>query len=640
MAEKNIPLDFSDMSGGKNSAFPRHAVGANQCVDTLNAMHEMIGISRAPGYQGLTTTPIVAAPSTGFFRYIQDDGTETGIVVSNGKVYALNLTTKELDEIGAMTGTGECYAVNASGKLWICNGTEFIKIEDDLSVYRVQIVAPAAGTAAALAGGTLADGIYGVYACYARKDTTTGQYLYSLPKSLGNITLGTGNNSVRVAAVASTDPQVNKIVVFMTDAGGTVHYFYKEAANTTANIDVTSSADRLAGVKMAIVSAQNQILPKMPNAIYEFDDKLFVWVIGDKNVYWSLKTDVNPFDMERFLPENFRTIARPINAMFSVGSDLWFNHIGLGMSVAYSGDMASVIKFPQRQYWYLDCKTEEGKTNICPVKSTVFGLTNDGFRFFDGSTFSDDVSFHIKPDIDRVYANASVLPCAIVNRRVGKRAEYRFFFENYDYGSSGNNDQLVFNLDYFFDPNGSRRTWERWENGVAYAIHINGAFYGLQNSTAAAQIITEVGVSDLYCYSRTGAYLSVKFLKQLYILSRTYITQINAIGIWGTTYTFATSAGKISGSLIIFDNQNTKFGFEIQGVAATQAVLPSESSGLGLELPFIMNPQFPIVEASKQPFTCRGKSVAIEISQVEDDNELFIYKIQLPDAVMTQHNLT
>jgi hypothetical protein len=54
MGVRNELIDFSDMSGGKNSAFPKHAIAKNQVVDTLNALHEAMGISRAPGYCGIT----------------------------------------------------------------------------------------------------------------------------------------------------------------------------------------------------------------------------------------------------------------------------------------------------------------------------------------------------------------------------------------------------------------------------------------------------------------------------------------------------------------------------------------------------------------------------------------------------------
>lgn len=54
MSVKNEMIDFSDMSGGKNSAFPKHAIAKNQVTETLNAIHEVVGISRAPGYSGIT----------------------------------------------------------------------------------------------------------------------------------------------------------------------------------------------------------------------------------------------------------------------------------------------------------------------------------------------------------------------------------------------------------------------------------------------------------------------------------------------------------------------------------------------------------------------------------------------------------
>ena len=56
MSVKNELIDFSDMSGGKNSAFPKHAIAKNQVSDTINALHEAIGISYAPGYLGVDVT--------------------------------------------------------------------------------------------------------------------------------------------------------------------------------------------------------------------------------------------------------------------------------------------------------------------------------------------------------------------------------------------------------------------------------------------------------------------------------------------------------------------------------------------------------------------------------------------------------
>jgi hypothetical protein len=634
-------IDFSDMSGGKNNTYPAHAIAQNQVSETLNAMHEKIGISRAPGYRGVTETALFSAPCTGFFNYVHDDGTESIIAVSDGKVYRIDNTDWTLDEIGAMTGTGECYSVNATGKLWICNGTEFVKVENDLSVFRVQIVAPSDGAASAISGGTLADGVYGVYVSYARYDSTTGQYLYSLPQSLGNKTCGAGSNTIRVTLTDSTDTQVNRVVVFMTDAGGAIPFYYKEATVTTPGartIDVTSSATRNGDILMTTVSTPNQILPYIPTGICYFDDQIFVWSSSNpKTVYWSIRSDVNAMDLERFVPENFRVLPFGINAMFGVGSDLFFNHIGNGVSIASMGNVGGVIKNAWRDFWFLDCKTDLGKSNVVYVGGAAFGLTNDGFRLFNGQYFTEDLSAHIKPDIDLIRLGTGI-PSATVYRRPNKRTEYRFSFNNFNYGNSGNNDQRVFNIDFYSQ---GLKTWECWENGFTYSIIFGGVILLLQNGASDAQVVQEVGKTDVYCYDRSGAFMaSSALVKQLYVLGRTVIPDLDSIYFWGAVYALATSSGTISGNVIIFDENNSKFPFEVIGVPSGLAILPSEASGEGLELPFILAPQYPIRTNEPGVFNCRGSCVSVEISQSADDENFFLYKLQLPRVRQEKSNIT
>lgn len=641
---KNKFIDFSDMSGGKNSAFPRHALADNQVAETLNAIHHPIGTSRAPGYTGISASALFTKPIRGQFTFTKDDGTEILIAVSDTKLYYVDLSAGTKTELGAglITSDTECYAVNAGGKLWIVNGTDFIKVESSTIAYRVQIAAPAGVTGVVTdAGGSLSAGVYGCYCAYARKNSA-GQYLYSLPFSIGNKTCAGGSSLITFTVPTSSDPQVTHKVIFMTDAGGAVPYYYGEVTNATATIVISSAATRNSFVLMSTVSAANQILPITPSGIFTYDDKLFVWDINERTVYWSLKTDVNSLDMERFLAENFRTLSYTVNAMFSVGVDLFFNHLGNGVSRAVSGDMSSVIKRTQRGFWFLDCKTPEGKSNVVFYKGIVFGLTNDGFRYFDGEQFSDDLSFHIKPDVDIIYAgiNTTYLPCAIVYRRTNKRTEYRFSYRNTDYGSGCNNDQRIFNLDFYFDPNGSRKTWECWETGFNGMAIVSGNFYGGQSVSDGAQIVRESGVSDINCYDRTGTFNTSIFVKQLYLFSKTLIDALDAELIGGPPYALATSGGTINGNLVFFDRDNARYPFTIIGISPAKAILPSESSGLGLELPFVMNPQYPMMTCDPVAFSARGNSVAVEISQVEDDPEFFIYKLQLPRAKEVRNNLT
>jgi hypothetical protein len=635
-------LDFSDMSGGRCTAFPPHALQGNQCQESINFIHETIGLTKSPGYSGLDPTPLFDKVVTGWFSYRKDSGTDTIIAVSDGKVWSVDLTLKTKTEIGLMAGTGRCYAVNAIGKLWICNGTSFVKVESNLSVYRVQILAPTTGATSAQAGGTLPDGVYGVYLTYARYDSSTGLYLYSLPQSLGNVTLGGGNNTVQVTLTGSSDAQVNRVIVFMTDAGGSVPYFYKEANTPVTTINITSNSARNSLIKLAIESAPNQVLPEVPNGIFLFDDALFVWVAGGKKVYWSMKADVNPFELERFPAENVRGMALSINSIFTNGTDLFFNSISRGITVAYSGDMASVIKKVNAPFWFLDCSVDGGRSSVVIHKGLAFGLTNDGFRFFNGVDFSEDVSFHIKPDIDRVYVNSlSVIPSATIYRRSGKRTEYRFSYNNYNYGAGRCNDQFVFNLDFYFDPNESKKTWEWWENGFDFVTDKNGVFVALQNGDSGSCVITEDGVSDVNCYDRIGVLHTVTAnKKQRYFKTRMHVDELDSICVWGPLHILATSGGEITGNVILHDQNDTRYPIGIILASVGTVALPSEASGLEVPLPFDLGPEYPVTPSVVMPFSCRSKAIAIEIQQTDDDSEFMIYKMQLPRINQVKNNLT
>jgi hypothetical protein len=707
MSIKNEKIDFSDMSGGKNSRSPRHALLPNQVVDTVNALHEDVGCSLAPGYTALvssfafdphfvnevftrvTARPYFTHPIRGHFVYKHDNGTETQIVISNKTIYTVSTATRDytvfdtlnggmgvtqqndvdvivtaaewgVATIGTLTGDGECYAINAGGKLWIVNGTDFVKIEDDLSVYRVQIVAPSGSTVSPVFtfGATLqygGVGIFGCYVCYARKNND-GQYLYSLPESLGNVTLDTTQapwyNSIMFSVPRPTDPQVTHIVIFLTDANGAEVFRYWETTTVTMSyigytsdtIMVINNSQRNGDIKMLTVSANNQILPIIPSGIYSYNNKIYVWEINGKALYWSVSLTANPFDLERFMPENFLNSVYSINSLFSINTNLYLNHIGNGITTIINGDLSSIPKHTNSDFWFLDCKTQEGKSNVVFFRNSAFGLTNDGFRFYyfgNFSTnyldnFSEDLSLSIKPDVAKIYAgigSTNNLPCAIVFRRGSKRTEYRFSYRNLDYGSLGNNDQRIFNLDFYFDPNNQRKTWECWENGFASMITMGGEWYGAQSIFSGGQLVRETGVTDIYCYDRTGTFQPNIVIKQFYIMSRTIMDNLESITVWGAPYMLATNTGIITGNVIVFDNNNSKYSF-------SKAAIPQTANVLPLILPFIMQPIFPIGSSDPISYEARGNSLAIELSYTTDDPDFYLYKVTFPKAKQITSNIT
>ena len=653
----NVNLDNSNIFSGSGYPIPAGStsdLGFLKSAANVQALLDEVKITSYKGGQyQIVYTPLFQFPIRGWFQYVHSNGTQTAIAVSNEIVYSVDVSAGTATQIGTINGDGECYAVNAAGKLWIVNGSDFIKVEDDLSVYRVQILAPATGTATgADSGGSLLAGIYGCYVAYAR--VVNGQYLYSLPISLGNVTLTGGNSLINFSVPASTDPQVTHKVVFMTDASGAVPYRYGVFTNATVDFTVLSNINENQDILMSTVSANNQVLPIIPSGIFTFNNMLLVWVINGYTVYWSLMTDVNPFDMERFLPQNFRTVTYGINAIFSVAANLYLNHISNGITTIANGDMSSVFKNTDRTHWFLDCKTPEGKSNVVMHLRSAFGLTNDGFRFYMGGTFStaisgnyydnftDDLSFFIKPDINKVYQGigSDNLPCAIVNRRANKRTEYRFSFRNLDYNSYGNNDQLIFNLDFYLEPQSSQKTWERWEGGFASMMILNNTFYGAQNGQdGQAQIVKENRTADINCYDRKGNFLQTTTNKQLYILSRTHVDALESVGIFGPIYALAMLNSIVYGNVILLDKNYDKFPFTLNPSPQTGGVLPPDGQG-GLPIPFIMTPQQPLNTIDSISFEARSNAFSIELSQVADDPDFFLYKITLPRVKQITNNMT
>jgi hypothetical protein len=638
MSIRNKIVDFSDWSGGKNSAFPIHSLAENEVVDTVNLIHEKIGGSRAPGYKGVSVAALFDKPITGHFTYRTSTGVEHTIVVSNGKVWSVDTSAGTKTERGTMAGGGQAYAVNLAGKLWIVNGTSFVKVESDLSVYDVQLPIPSGNSAAAVAGGTLADGVYGVYVSYARKDSSD-RYLYSYPESLGNVTLGTGNNTVEITVAAPTDGQVTHVVAWLTDAGGAVPYYYGEADEDAGSITIADNSDRNASIRMDVNASSNADLPIAPSGIYAFGDRLIVWATD--TVYWSMKTDINPFDLERFLSENFRTFAFTVSSVFNVDTDLFFNSSKTGIHRLPFGDMTAEIKRINQRFWFNECLTEEGKSWVSFHNNLAFGYTNDGIRFFNGQAFSDDLTFKIKPDINSVNLGVSSTykPAMAVYRREGKRTELRFSYRDLNVSNTLNNRQLVLNLDFFFDPMGPKRCWEVWEVGFCSYSLKGDSIYCAQTKGDTGVIASEFGVADESIYNSSGTFLTSRTAKQVYLYSGSRINRLDQETVWGTLYALATANGTITGNYVMFDKGMAKSEFTLTGHPTTLAILPADGNG-GLVMPIVLQATTPTGTVYPMPFDAKSSAIAIELSSTADDVDFRIYNLQIPRAKEIENNLT
>lgn len=625
---KNIgPISFSNMTGGIANAYPAHSIAENQVADALNVLFEKRGATLHRGLMGLSTQ--LGAPIRGHFCFKKTDGSELNLVVAGLKIYSANLTDSTFTELGSLTSDNECYALNILGKIFICNGADFVKVESTGTVYRVGIAAPVGFTATAGSGGSLTNGTYQVYASYSR--VVGSATLHSAPQ-LVNASLSVGaSGTVIIAATASTDPQVNKITVWMTDAGGSTFYYYGNANNTTGNITISSNANKSNNLLMYEQAAGNQ-LPVAFSNIWLVDGRIMGCVANSNAIYYSIKTQ-NVFDFERF-PTEYKIETIPYNVLsgYVLNGDLFINTIG-GLYKFANCDLTSKPVEVLRG--------GNGNTNtlyfpltnlrsVVEYNNALWGITNDGVRIFDGVKFSVDISKHIKPFIDAMMSNAANFnPSAFVYRRAGKRTEYRVSYCDSTYSTTSSNRSLVLNLDSIVIDNNQQYSaaWELTDNGFHSGyVNSDNQIVIAQNNDTIGLLAVEYGFFNQNCLNQEGALLTEKTDRTMRLRTRTVISQLYGMNIWERCYVLKKSNSPVSCLLFIDDNSLYQFAMSFEGVGGTVNEIGTSKD---LPLPFVLLPESPAEKFFKCPADAKGNTMALEISQGISDESLILYEIEM-----------
>jgi len=625
---KNIELNFSDMSGGVANAYPPHSIGDNQLADAFNVICEKKGCSRAPGFTGISDSALFDYPLRGWFIYRKTDGTESYIAISNKVIYSVDLSAGTKTAIGTVSADAECCAVNANGKLWIVNGTDFIKIENSLTVYRIGIVAPVEFSATNTGTGTLAAGLYKVAVSYTRKISGTA-VLHSAPQFVGNVTVS-GTELIRIATTASTDPQVTHITAWITDAAGSVYYYYGDTANATGNFDITSDANKNANLVMYEQAAGNQ-LPLSLTKIYSFDGRLWGLKADSNEIYYTVRAQ-NVYDLEKWPTENhIPTIPTTVYSLHAVNGDLHVN-TPLGMFVIQNFDttakplpvLNAAQGFGQILFFLKDQKLAEHN-------GLVFGVTNDGFRFYNGEKFSIDISQHIKPWMDKVSENADDFPAhAIVLRRAGKRTELQLSYNNSEISVTNHNETLVLNIDTLSvtDAQNYTAAWEKWGNGYKFAVVTNSnALVVAQSKIECSVIAIQTGTADVKAILAEGAFNTGAVPRAVYVKTRTVIQALIGYDVWKEIYSMAAIYADCTGQVVVGDRLNLKSPVQLK--KDLDQPYPVLDGATPIILDFILPVNY--IASNRQGLrdNTAGNSVYIEISQSVDDPDFFIYALEL-----------
>lgn len=620
---REISLNFADISSGKASAYPQNSISDKQCFAINNLIIEKKGFTRAPGYAGIKSSAIFADRMRGFATHIAADGTETLITAVGSKIYSVNATTGAETELYDFGSAAETYFTRLNDKLFACNGSGVCKIESATVAYQVGIDAPTGASAAAQAGGSLPTGDYKVAVSYARKVSGLN-VLYSYPQLISTVTISGGNLTVRVTCANSSDPQVNNKVIWMTDAGGSVYYYYGESGNNTSTtIDITSNANKSALLNMAVEAVPNQNPPDFVN-IYAFDNRLFGWTLNSNVLIYSNKVGTI-YDAEKFTNyDQFygNRIVCPykIVCLTSVGGSLYINTVG-GTFALPSGDISAKLDNVENFLYFKYPKT------VQEFGGLAWGVTNDGFRYFNGTSYSIDLSKHIKPDIDTLVrcATADIQPQGLIHRRSGKRTEYHLAFNDTSINSINHCKHLILNIDRIVvvDNDSYAAPWEEWGSVGGFMTIKDGQMFTGQTASSSATVVKEDSFADIYTIDQDGEFVSALTAKSASMTTKLMVPDMAGICKWTTVRVLSRS--NFDYTVIVNMPENGGISSSTSTISG-QATLPVITESTGPELPIILSGEYAVTQKLKQPRSALGKSVYIVFSQdavAEENLQLF-----------------
>lgn len=469
-ARKKVVVSFADAGGGLNTSNDMVQIRKNQVQQCLNAKLFKYGIFRRPGAEA--GDAVLTTDGKGIHMYRRINGTEIIMLMSGGKLYSSPTNLDSVVEKYDLTGTGKASFVNYLDNCYVCNGSENVKVENTVA-YQLGLTPPSGTSAAAAAGGTIPDGIYTVYACYARKLSGVNK-LFSVGESLGNVTMGSGNNTIDISSFAnSADGQVNNKVIFLIEPDGTTPFYYETNNNTTTSFSITSTATKDENVQYDEVASENT-RPGAFEYIFAFDASIYGSI--SNVLYRSIKNTTNVFDLDRFTSSKVLPFA--IKGLFSLEKHLYVNTTGGIFRIPY-GDFNTQWHKITSDYFY------EINTIAEIPNRGIIGLTYQNIRIFDGTKFYNyDISADIIPEIKKIYNSTSGFsPFGIINRD-NDRLSYYLSYNDDSLSSSSNNTTLVLNVDEIqLLPNAKViAPWEMWSCGFNYATNsITQTMYMLQD---------------------------------------------------------------------------------------------------------------------------------------------------------------
>jgi len=544
--KKEVSLEFGNHSDGVNTVDEHLRIGKNQCRKSENLMLGTKGETRRPGTLGLATR--ITGRLRGLWRYLMVDTTEHLLTIAGGIVKSVNQTTGAGTDLYTLTGDGEAWFANAYDKCFVANGTAVCKIENATG-YRVGIAAPTGASGVKSSGGSLEEGAWDCYVCYAR-----GALLYSSGQNVP-VTTDASNLSITFTIPNSSDAQVSDKVIFAKAPSDTTYYYYGHTGdNATTSLVLSAPTNKDVNKIYNTLAATNTLPPALEGLIFH-DNRLIGWL--NNYVYYSKKA-ASVYDLDRWNTAG-QIAAYPYDvvSVFGVGTELFINTTegiirqpGTVFTEQWSQD--------EHKYYFKYPRT------VAEWGGYVIGLTHDGVRVFDpssGKFLPYDITKDIKTDIDRLYSaiTGNCQPCGHVVRRKN-RTEYHLCYCDSRYGTE-NNRRAVLNLDRLaFGSDYIRAPWEFWTTGANYLTEFrNGTLWSAQSRAfSAIYSETTLNTKDYLVYDKADTYLAAAIDSTIEL--ETSLRMIDARGIckWSQMRALIRHVVDVDIDVVIADKSNTE----------------------------------------------------------------------------------
>jgi hypothetical protein len=635
---KEVSVVINDISGGLNMVDPESDVGrrymsANgrrQVTDSLDIMMHVK--KQRPGSIGKSS--IFTTYCKGLGVYLRESGTEYLLSVSGGKLYRHDKTHPYgKTEMFDLTGTGNAWMQNYKDVCIVANGTEVVKVEGT-SAYRLGIAAPTGATSSLVAGGTLPDGVYNIIFTHTRK-VSGSAVLHSTGQVLTAQTCGSGNNTIRVtfSNASSTDAQITHVSAWMTDAGGTVYYYYGEAAIAAGTVDITSNANKNTALLYSVQAQRNYTVPNF-QYILVFNNYLY-GVVGN-TVYRSLQAGTR-YDLERFdtraIYGNLAEYPYQITGIYAIDPDIYIN-TNAGIIKIPNGDLTAQFEHVEKNDNFKYPHT------VKAWNGGLIGLTTNKLGFFDGAKiYPHDIAQDVKSEVQKIFDsyNTDLPPCAEIYRR-SDRLEYHLGYKDNLISTTHNNRRLVCNLDTvtFMQDSKTSAAWEKWSNGFSHMVVDNfGKWYCVQSLSGNGVIYTENKMqnrdTDIYA---AGALSADKEYGWMFKTGR-FIHSIRGIVRWMHARLYAKYGHTITIAVDTSTWPNTAtYDAEATGTSGSESRYGIARYGVSRYAP-----ETPILKKVPLTRSLKGVGVVMTVSATGDDKTFQLYEMGI-FGILTQSRFT